>query len=48
MISNHLMYALIVQYCVIAGVSAYERNGPRALYFVGAALLSVAVLWMSE
>jgi hypothetical protein len=25
-----------------------ERNWPRALYFVGAIVISVAVLWMTD
>jgi hypothetical protein len=41
------MLALIVAYAVIALAAGWERNWPRALYFVGAIVISVAVLWMS-
>lgn len=42
------MTILVVQYLVIAVVSAVERNWPRVLYFICAAGISVAVMWMSE
>lgn len=47
MISTLQMYVLIVAYLVIAATAAWERNFPRALYFVGATIISVAVLWMT-
>lgn len=46
MISTHLMLGLIAAYAVISLASLLERNWPRALYFVGAIVISVAVLWM--
>ena len=48
MISKRLMHLLIVEYGVIAVTSAWERNWPRALYFLCAGGITVAVLWMSE
>lgn len=47
MVSTGLMIALIVAYGAIVAASMIERNWPRALYFVGAIVISVAVLWMS-
>ena len=44
----HRMLGLIVAYPAIMVVALLERNWPRALYFVGAILISVAVLWMTE
>ncbi len=46
--STRLMIALMVAYAVIAAASAWERNWWRVLYFVGAILISIAVLGMSE
>lgn len=48
MISTRLMLILIAFYVVIVIAAALERNWPRALYFVGAIVISVAVLWMTE
>ena len=48
MISRPLMLLLIVQYAVIALAATAERNWPRALYFMCAGGITVAVLWMSE
>jgi len=48
MISSGMMIALCVAYLVIATTAAWERNWPRVLYFVCAAGISLAVLWMSH
>ena len=48
MISTGLMWLLIAAYGAIVLASAVERNWPRALYFVGAIVISVAVLWMTS
>jgi hypothetical protein len=48
MISTGMMIALIIWYLGIAITAAIERNWPRALYFVGAIVISVAVIWMTE
>ena len=45
MTSSTLMIVLIVEYLVIAALSASERRWPRVLYYIAAALISVAVLW---
>ena len=44
MISTKLMIALMVQYIVIALFGVYEGNWIRSLYFLGATLITVAVL----
>ena len=46
--SGKLIVSLIVAYLVIAAVAAAEKHWSRVLYFVGAAIISVAVLWMSS
>lgn len=45
MSSTLLMKLLFVAYIIIMCVSLVERNYPRALYWFGAAVLTVAVLW---
>jgi hypothetical protein len=45
MTSTALMIGLIGVYLVTAGVSAYELNWPRVLYWVCASGLTVAVIW---
>jgi len=42
------MLALIVAYGVIALAAAVERNWWRSLYYVGAIVISVAVLGMTK
>lgn len=44
--SATLIIVLIVEYIVIAGVATWERRWPLVLYYVAAAMISVAVLWM--
>ena len=46
MTSTNTMIFLMAIYAVIAAQSAYERNWYRALYFVAAILISIAVLGM--
>lgn len=49
MASTSMMVALCVWYALIVLVSVTvdrPRNWPRALYFVGAIVISVAVMWM--
>lgn len=48
MMSTGMMLVLIVAYAGIAIAALFERNWPRALYFVGAIIISVAVLWMTD
>lgn len=45
MTSTNLMLFLIAVYVLTAGVSAYEGNWPRVLYWVSAATLTISVLW---
>jgi hypothetical protein len=40
------MRALIVEYIVIMVVYVVERDWARAAYFLGSAIISLAVLWM--
>ena len=46
--SATLIIVLIVEYIIIAVVAALERppRWPLVLYYVAAAMISVAVLWM--
>lgn len=46
LISTKLMIVLMVQYAAISGFSCYDRNWNRALYFLGALLISLAVVRM--
>ncbi len=48
MTSTTLMLWLIANYAVITVASLVERRYPRALYYVGAIVISVAVLWMTK
>ncbi len=45
--SNLTMYILLGFYGIIVVQAAIERNGWRALYFVGAILISISVLAMT-
>lgn len=47
MVSSGMMIALCVWYLAIVVAAVYERNWARALYFVSAIGISLAVLWMS-
>jgi len=44
MVSTKLMIALMVQYSLIALFGLFEGNLMRSLYFVGALLISFAVI----
>lgn len=44
MVSTPLILVLSVMCVAIAVASAVERNWPRALYFVGATAINVAIL----
>ena len=44
MISTGVMYLLIVIYAVILLAAMWERNYWRCLYFLGAIIISIAVL----
>jgi drug/metabolite transporter (DMT)-like permease len=48
MLSTGMMILLIAIYGFITVAALFERNWPRALYFVGAIIISVAVLWMTN
>lgn len=48
MMSTGLMLVLLVFYAGITVAALWERNWPRALYFIGAIIISVAVLWMTN
>jgi len=45
MISNWLIKLLLVQYAIITVVCVYECNWPRVIYWVGAGLIQVGILW---
>jgi len=45
MISTLLMKLWIIAYVATAIISLYERNYPRALYYISAGSLTMAVLW---
>ena len=45
MTSTAMMIGLIGVYLLTAGVSAYELNWPRTLYWVSAAGITSAVIW---
>ncbi len=49
MMSTRMMIALCIWYAAIVFVAVFvdrPRNWPRAMYFVGAIVISVAVIWM--
>ena len=45
MASTRMMVFLICCYALTAGLSGYEGNWPRVLYWISAAGITVAVLW---
>lgn len=47
MTSTWTMYALLIFYAAILVAALWERNYWRALYFIGAIVISVAVLGMT-
>ena len=46
--STKIMLALLVFYFAIMVAAMLERNWWRALYFIGAIIISIAVLGMTE
>ena len=46
--STNIMYALLAFYALILVAALLERNWWRALYFLGAIVISIAVLGMTE
>jgi len=46
--STKIMLALLVFYAVIMVAAMFERNWWRACYFVGAIVISISVLGMTE
>jgi hypothetical protein len=45
MVSSLLIKILLIEYVVIMAVCIYENNMPRTLYWFGASLLQVSILW---
>lgn len=48
MLSTSMMLVLIAFYLIVSAVSAFEANWPRACYWVGAAIITSSVLWMTS
>jgi drug/metabolite transporter (DMT)-like permease len=48
MISTGMMIALAIVYAAIVLAAIMERNWPRALYFIGAIVITVSILWMGD
>jgi len=46
--STFLIKLLLAEYAVILVFCMVERNWPRALYWLGAAFIQGAVLWMGK
>ena len=45
MISDKITLVLMVAYVALSVICLMERNYPRALYWFGASVLMVSVLW---
>lgn len=45
MTSTTMMIGLVMVYILTAAVSLHEGNGPRVLYWLSAAGITIAVLW---
>jgi len=45
-LGKSLMVVLLFQYVIIAAVFAGSKDWPRAIYWTGAAIITVAVLLM--
>lgn len=43
--SNFLIKCLLIEYIVIMAVCVYEKNWARVLYWIGACLLQIGILW---
>ena len=48
MTSTLMMLALVAWYVATAAVAACEGNWPRVLYWLAAAQINLAVLWMTR
>lgn len=48
MLSTSGMILMLVAYVAISAASAWERNWYRCLYFIGAAVITVAVMGMTK
>jgi hypothetical protein len=46
--STKLMVWLLCNYAVICGFSLYEKNWPRAGYWLGAFIITGSVIWMTK
>ncbi len=46
--STAVMWILIAFYTLVMALAAWERKFPRSLYYLGAIIISFAVLWMTE
>lgn len=44
-LSDTMMQGLVVFYLLVAGISAYEGNWPRCMYWIGASIITASVLW---
>ena len=43
--SDKLIFCLIIAYVIIMGVCIFEKNWPRALYWFGACVLQISIIW---
>ncbi len=48
LLGDTLMKVLLVEYLIISAVFLYERHWSKALYFLGAATVTFAILWGME
>lgn len=46
--STYIMYALLVFYLAILVAALFERNYWRALYWIGAMLITISILGMTD
>jgi len=46
MTGNGLMIGLVCAYAVVCATFLYEGNFPKALYWLGALIITASVLWM--
>ena len=47
-ISTFIMEGLAVIYAVLAVISAVEWNFPRSLYWLGALVINISILWATH
>ena len=45
MIGDMLMKGLVVFYIILILVYLWERQWPKAMYWLGAAILNIGILW---